>query len=290
MANAKDLNRKIHSLRNMQKVMRAMNMIASIKLRKLLRFQDSLHTFTQSIKAIEQLMLSYSQDWKSPIIDGYKNVKKSHIVIFSADKGLCGAHNTSVKKSVDLLMAKNQHDNIDADITCIGSKGALFCRQKDYPIAAQSDINEKVFTMQHLKQIAADIFESFLQGETQSVTVVYNGFVSTIDQKTTVLPLLPIAVTEEARQNTMRFSGYSEPAQDIFLTKAAELYLYYKLQVALLNSRLSEQAARMTAMENATNNSEDLIHRYGRARNRVRQATITNELIEIISGKEAMKG
>ena len=289
MANVKDLNRKINSLKNMQKVMRAMNMIASIKLRKLLRFQNPLHVFSDSIETLTQTLTGYCRDSESPIIGGFKNIKQSHIILFSADKGLCGAHNTSVKKTVDHLMAGNRDAGINTDFTCIGSKGALFCRQKGYQISMQSDIHEKIFSLNSLKQITSGIFKRFMQGEIHSVTAVYNKFLSTISQQTTVIPLLPVPAIEEAGQKKGGFTGYSEPEKDIFLTQAAELYLYYNLQAALLHSRISEQAARMTAMENATNNSEDLIHRYGRARNRVRQATITNELIEIISGKEAMK-
>jgi F-type H+-transporting ATPase subunit gamma len=143
--------------------------------------------------------------------------------------------------------------------------------------------------MKSLKQIAADMLKRFLAGDVHTVITVYNKFVSTIHQETKIVQLLPLPVRGDPDKKPMVFSGYTEPEEDMFLTKAAVVYLFYQLQSALFNSRLSEQAARMTAMENATNNSEDLIHRYARARNRVRQATITNELIEIISGKEAMK-
>lgn len=289
MANVRDLNRKINSLRNMQKIMRAMNMIASIKLKKLLKIQDDLNIFSKSIKSIEEAIQKSFHDSREPVIKGYKTIEDSHIVFFTADKGLCGSHNTTIKRAIEKTFFKNKKNKIITDFTCIGKKGVLFCRQKGFRMYGQTEIHEKLFTTDKLKQLTSKIFKRFLNGEIHNVIVVYNKFVSTIQQETVVEVLLPLPHYEEPENKQKIFTGYTEPEDNSFLIKAAEQFLFYSLQSALLNSHLSEHAARMTAMENATNNSDDLIYGYSRARNRARQALITKELIEIISGKEAMK-
>lgn len=293
MANIRDLNRKIHSLRNMQKVMGAMNMIASIKLRKLLKSQNAIVSFSNNLDMIKENLLKVvnnTDNTDNPLIDSKKKRKNIHIIFFSADKGLCGSHNNSVRKSVEYIMDKYKKDQINFDFSCIGTKGASYCKHNQLSIIIQKEIHERSLTLDDLEIISENIFERFMKNEIQEVIVVYNKFESTIQQKSIINHILPFKHEEKNNEKPQfNYSGYIEPQEDIFIPQAARLYLFYMLQLALFNSRLSEQAARMTAMENATNNSEDLINRYGRARNRVRQASITNELIEIISGKEAMK-
>jgi F-type H+-transporting ATPase subunit gamma len=126
--------------------------------------------------------------------------------------------------------------------------------------------------------------------------MIYNHFISTISSKTVVIRLLPLSVRKPGKGPDMRekkwVPGMSitvEPEYEDFIKESAGLYVQYRLKIALLNSILSEHSSRMTAMENATNNSEDLIYRYNKTLNRKRQADITNELIEIVSGKEALK-
>ncbi|MBN2739030.1 MAG: ATP synthase F1 subunit gamma [Spirochaetales bacterium] len=292
MSNIRDLNRKIHSLRNMQKVMSAMNMIASIKLRKLTRLQDSLITFSDSLKVMRENIMTTLHHKKEPIIYGYKTIKKIHVIILTADKGLCGSHNNSIRKMADAILVKYGGDNQTFEFTCVGTKGINFCKTKQLDIVAQSPIHESIFTMDKLKSFSDRIFHSFYEGKNQLVLLLYNQFHSTIQQTPVISQLLPLSPNHETEETASinKYAGYTEPKEKKFLPQAARLYLSYSFQAALYHSLISEQAARMTAMENATNNSEDLINRYGRARNRARQASITNELIEIISGKEAMKG
>ena len=130
----------------------------------------------------------------------------------------------------------------------------------------------------------------FLNNEIQQVHLIANYFVSMLHQETRTVQVLPFP-SSDTKDNQRRAGEASfEPAPDDFFKEAGQLYLYYKLMSALFNSYLSEQSARMTAMENATKNSEDLIKHYVKLMNRARQANITNDLIEIISGKEALKG
>lgn len=287
MANVKNLSRKIYSLRNMQKVMRAMNMIASTKFRKISSFQDSLKSFNSILAPLEKdIMLSFYQSGVLEI-DGYEDIKNIEIVTFTADRGLCGSHNSTIQKATNLLIETNARNEINSELTCIGKKGAVFARRNDYKIYHQTEINEKVLNEAALRKIADSLLERFYNEDIQEIYFVYNEFVSTLAQTTRVIRTMPFAkpdyiITEPENVNT-------EPHDKEFITQSAKAIFNYRLKIALLNSYLSEHASRMTAMENATNNSEDLINHYNKLRNKARQTTITNELIEIVAGKEAMK-
>ena len=287
MASIRDLNHKIISLKNMQKVMRAMNMIATIKLRKLTPLQASLALFEASVNGMTRSILQAHPGADHPAIKGYDKISKLHVVMFTADKGLCGAHNSSVNRAVDEFMLACRAGGHEADVTCLGLKGANYCRRRGYKMYHQTEIADKTFGPKALEEVVAKLTDRFLKREIQRIVLVYNKFVSTIHQDTVILQVLPFTTEPGEAKPT---NALLEPTGSQFLSASARLMLLYRLQTALHNSALSEQASRMTAMENATNNSQDLINRYMVLRNRARQATITNEIIEIVSGKEAMKG
>ncbi len=289
MANVKNLSRRISSLRNMQKVMKAMNMIATVKLGKLFALQEPLGLFGVSRERIVSDLIDALVHRSHPAVAGYEATHRIHVVVFTADKGLCGAHNSSVQRATDALIDTNRRNRIEAELTCIGSKGSGYCSRKGYEIVHRSEIGERTFDLRALLNVTSSIYDRFRRGAVQAVYAVYNRFVSTLHQETMSARLVPLAPPdrEEPRGQTPDFN--SEPGIEDLADPAAELCLYFALQEAFANSLLSEQAARMTAMENATNNSEDLINRYVTMQNRARQDAITREIIEIISGKEAME-
>ncbi len=289
MSNIRDLGHKINSLKNMQKVMRAMNMISSIKLRKLYPVQDPLSLFDRSIEGMRAEVYRTLSSSGSLFINGFETIQRIHIVMFTSDKGLCGTHNSSVQKAVDQLAAESTADGVQVEITCIGNKGAHFCKRREYEIFQQAEINERAFTKEQLRKIALTLFSRYREGSIQKLFAVGNIFHTTLHQETLTMQLLPFLPggEEKAAQAAAR---ETDPSGDEFAAPAAELYTFYKLRSFLLNSYLSEHSSRMTAMENATNNSEDLINKYITMQNHARQASITNELIEIVSGKEALKG
>jgi F-type H+-transporting ATPase subunit gamma len=290
MANEKDLNHKISSLQNMQKVMRAMNMISSIKLQKIFRKQEPLQIFDESVNAMEYDITKAFSQFEHPLVNGYPATNKAHVILFTADKGLCGSHNSMVQKALAVLAAEYKKKDVSIDVTCIGIKGMNYCKRKDYTIYHSTESSDKTLNKKAIEHICSDVFNRFLSQDIQQVFMIYNRFVSVLQQDTITAQLLPLPqAAEEKKQKTVLNASF-EPNPEEFISRAAELYLFYKFQVAITNSYLSEHASRMTAMENATNNSEDLINRYETLQNRARQTSITNELIEIISGKESLKG
>jgi F-type H+-transporting ATPase subunit gamma len=293
MANLRNLNQRITSLRNMQKVMRAMDMIATIKLRKLFRLQGPITRFDRAIDEIPLNIVRSLKHTVHPFIRGFKPEKKVHAVIFTSDKGLCGSHNNSIQKAMDVLMGECAEKGIEADVTCIGLKGANHCRRRGYTVRHQTESNERVLVPGALREISFNVFDRIKVNEIQKIYLVFNRFISTIHQETETALIVPFAPVKAPKnpESVKGTTGFStEPPQEEYISSATRLYLFYKIRAALAYSYLSEQASRMTAMENATNNSEDLINRYISLQNRARQSTITSEIIEIISGKEALKG
>jgi F-type H+-transporting ATPase subunit gamma len=288
MASIRDLNHKIGSLQNMQKVMRAMNMIASTKFSKLLTKQIALLKFTEALEDVRNsLFLRISQS-SSPIVTGKVDSKRVHIILFTADRGLCGSHNNSISKGLEKLVAKLGVDVDDFDVTSVGSRGAKYCRKREYNIYHTVDINEKTLQDGNLLRISQTLLKRFNNSEIGSAYIVYNKFISALTQDTTVEKVLPIQIDKEFLANNNQ--EVTSDVSDLELAEhAAPMLIFYQLKTALSNSYLSEHGARMTAMENASNNSQDLIERYGAIKNRARQTAITNELTEIVSGTEAMK-
>ncbi|HBE02123.1 MAG: ATP synthase F1 subunit gamma [Spirochaetes bacterium GWF1_41_5] len=284
MANSRELRQKVSSLRGMQKVMRAMNMIATIKLRKLSSLQAPLAFFENTVNSILNSMPGTLSSANHPLFHGNPQARKTHIVIFTADKGLCGSHNSSVHRALDGYIAA-QGNAKEIEITCIGGKGKNFCRRKGYNVFFHMDAGSS--GTKQLQGLSSLIGERFLKGEIEHAALIYNKYISVIHQQTLTVRLLPLV---SGRKDTDAAVAYTEPEFTFFADAAAKLALYYRLQIALYNSRLSEQASRMTAMENATTNADDLISRYSALLNRARQSVITNEIIEVVSGKEAMKG
>ena len=290
MSNVRDLGQKINSLKNMQKVMRAMNMISSIKLRKIYAVQAALAEFNKSVDSLPGQLISTLKSTDTPLVNGYNEISKAHILIFTADKGLCGTHNSSVHKALSALIKENNDKDIESDVSCIGNKGASYCKHKGYNIFQQSEISEKVFTMDQLHIISDKIFDRFIGNEIQKLYVIGNIFHSTLHQETSTIQLFPYYSSDLKKDGEESQLPDTEPEGDQLAGTTGKMYLYYKLRSLLRNSYLSEHSSRMTAMENASNNSEDLIEKYITIQNHARQATITNELIEIVSGKEALKG
>ena len=305
MSNVRDLGRKIGSLQNMQKVTKAMNMISSIKLRKLYGLQTALNTFHKKAGEFSNELMASLKDLIHPVVSGYPEVKRVHLVMFTADKGLCGTHNSSVTKAVEHFINEQKEKNIDVDVTSIGNKGTAFCRRKEFEVYRKSEIAEKTFTKERLNELASDIFERFMKGDVQKIYIIGNIFYSALQQETELKQILPVAAgnsnaaeviapdepgAETAGKVTLSGPVQIEPSGDELAVSAGFLMFKYRLNSYLLHSLLSEHSSRMTAMENATNNSEDLINKYVTMQNHARQATITNELIEIVSGKEALKG
>jgi F-type H+-transporting ATPase subunit gamma len=296
MATIRELNNRIASLENMQKVMSAMNMIASTKLRRLLSRYEALEKFSRAVDTAGEAIASSLAGSESRYAGAGKPSGRIHLVAISADKGLCGSHNSSVLKTLARIIEEEKKQGVRADVSCIGIRAATFCRRHDYEVVHAIDSNERHISDAALREIAADLISRIEKGAIDRIVLVHNHFISTLVQEPLLVDIFPITAFEEGKEDEGKDAHSrvvapieTDPLLEEFTLPAIRLYFYYRLKKALNDSYLSEHAARMTAMENAKTNSEDLINRYGTIRNRARQTAITSELIEIVAGKEALK-
>lgn len=291
MANIREIAHKVSSLRNMQKVMRAMNMIASTKLHRILSRVPALHAFEEDTMALARDLAVACGESGSPLIGPLENCRQAGMLVFTSDKGLCGAHNNSVHRACVSLAASLKNQGVAVDSICIGTRGASFCRRNDMDIYMSVESNDRILTDAELRRIAETLIERIEKDEIQAVYAVFNSFVSPLQQIPRSLQILPLCslAAEQTSESRSETGLTFDSAGSLSARSAVSTVLYFLLQCLLRHSHLSEYAARMTAMDNATNNSEDLIARYGAIRNRARQTAITNELIEIVAGKEALK-
>jgi F-type H+-transporting ATPase subunit gamma len=289
MPSTLETSQKIASLENMQKVTRAMNMIASIRLRRMIARLEAMSLFEKSIHSLLRLASPVLAQEPHRLVTGYKTVRTVHLVVLTADRGLCGSHNNRIHRALDSLAAKVRSEGAQVEVTCIGIKGNNYARRKGYRILNQAESSEQVLGPRAVDALADKLFEQFLEGQVQAVYVVYNKFLSKIRQEKQELRLLPLPPSKEPQEDRSWATPELDLAPEQLIEEGGKLLVRYFLSLALAHSSLSEQAARMVAMESASKNADDLRKSYVKVRNRVRQSNITSELTEIISGKEAMK-
>ncbi len=295
MSNIRDLGSKIQSLQNMQKVTRAMNMISSIKLRKHLSALPRLEDFTEAVGEINRALGPSLAGCSHPVVQGHPGKGKEHLVLFTADKGLCGTNNSSVLKAVDSFLSERQSGGASLEYSCFGIKGYNHALREGWDISAFEAMNERTLERETLKKISDEIYDRFLTGEIKRVWIIGKVYKNSLQQDTELKQILPLETEpdpEAAGSGETQSRGplQTEPEGEQLAEEYGRIYLADTLRCYWKHAFLSEYSARLTAMENATNNSDDMIGKYTTMLNHARQARITNELIEIVSGKEALKG
>jgi len=293
MPNLKDLKTRINSVKSTQKITSAMKMVAAAKLRRAQEAAESGRPYAARMSAvIASLAAKSDRSSASPLLVGRADDKTHLLVIVSADKGLCGGFNGSITRAARKLIAEKQASGHKVLVYVVGRKAGD---------ALGSEISDKIFSRiegvqgSHLtfgtaSEIGQKIIDGFEAETFDSVSLVYNRFVNAITQTITHTSLIPAEVdaTGETVADGLTASYEYEPDEAEILSALLPRNLATQIFSALLESSAAELAARMTAMDNATRNAGDMIDRLTLVYNRTRQANITNELIEIISGAEAL--
>ena len=291
MASLIDLRRRLRSVKNTQQITRAMKMVAAAKLR---RAQDRAIASRPYAKALREVLASVSArvaDAKHPLLAS-REEKRVVLLVVAGDKGLAGAFNTNVQRQAVALLAEKK-DWQEVTLLPIGRKALDYWRRRGRKLASSSyaGIFAKV-EYAHAKEIAAYLTEEFTQDRIDAVYAISNEFKSVIAQVVRVVKILPIAraemaVSEAAKAGAVEYIYEPDPAA--ILAALLPRYLQFAIYRILLESAAAEHAARMTAMDSATKNAGDLIDALTLTYNRARQARITKELIEIVSGAAALK-
>jgi len=291
MPSLKDLKNRIGSVKSTQKITSAMKMVAAAKLRKAQEQAIASRPYCSSMEKIVSSLANKLIDNAPELLKGKKDIKKQLLVVFSADRGLCGGFNGSISRAVKLEVKKSKDLGIETKLLFVGRKSADTLK-KDF----QQHIVEIVTgnstnpNYSDALSISSKIVDLYQKDEFGSCKIIFNKFVSAITQEVTLKSLIPIETNnEDASNNNQVSSVYEyEPSEEVILEELLNKNIATQLFSAQMESTASELAARMTAMDNATRNAGDLIDRLTLQYNRTRQAFITKELIEIISGAEAL--
>jgi F-type H+-transporting ATPase subunit gamma len=296
MPSLKDLRQRIKSVRSTQKITAAMKMVAGAKLRRAQEAAEAARPYADRMdRMLRALSASFEGRLDAPAMligTGKDNVHL--IVVATADRGLCGSFNASIVREARTLVRSLQKDGKTVKILCAGRKARDLLRRQygTLIVDAFTELDKPRLGYASAAKISAKITELFAAGEFDVCTIVYNRFKSALSQIVTRHQIIPFRVEGGApkpeSETGLRAIYEYEPSEEEILEEILPRNLGIQIFRALLENYASEQGARMTAMDNATRNAGDMIGRLTLRYNRTRQAQITKELIEIISGAEAV--
>lgn len=284
MASLKDLRNKIKSVKSIQQVTNAMKMVAAAKLRKSQEDMEKARPYTNAIEEMIHHLIPDIDRSLLPILDS-RDIKKKLFLVVSADRGMAGAFNANIIKKTEQKVAEFGSEN--CLIICIGKKSHDYFKRRDFNIIKNYRDFWNTLSISDALSIGDIIIEKYLSGEVDSVEVIYNEFVNVASQKIICKSFLPIAYDVSEKDSC---DLLYEPSKENVVKTLIPKHLNVQLWQFLLESNASEQAARMVAMENATENAGEMISDLSIEYNKARQAAITTEIIEIVSGANALEG
>ena len=290
MPSLKDLKNRIGSVKSTQKITSAMKMVAAAKLRKAQEQALASRPYTSLMDKVVTKIASKMSGNTIDLLTGKIENKTHLIVVFSADRGLCGGFNGSITRAVRAEIKKLEEDGIKVKLLMVGKKSAdALNREFGHLFVERIDGNSAKPNYTDAEIIAKKIISLFEDNEFGVCKVIFNKFVSAITQEVTFKSLIPADIQETKTDEVDSNSIYEfEPSEEEILNDLLPRNLATQLFSSQMESTASELAARMTAMDNATRNAGDMIDNLTLQYNRTRQAVITKELIEIISGAEAL--
>ena len=284
MASAQDIRRRIKSVRSIEQITKAMKMVAAARLRKAQERAYASQPFTEKIQEVLATVANSRLDVTHPLL-AKREIKKTAYLILSADKGLAGAYSSNLMKEALAAMEGKAKEEIS--IIAVGRKAKEYFSRRNYQIEREYLGFSERPTYEHAARIAAEVSADFTAELYDEVYLVYTYFHSPINQQPTHLKLLPAQAPEAAEEASRDF--IFEPSAESVLTVLLPRYLETVIYGGLMQAAASELGSRMTAMGSATDNAEELIHKLVLNYNKVRQATITREISEIVGGAEALK-
>ena len=293
MPNLKELKNRISSVKSTRKITSAMKMVAASKLRRAQELAESSRVYADSLSFILSSLAGNTKNSSDlpEILTGRENSKISLLIINSSDRGLCGGFNSNLFRNAKKWISDQQGQGKSVKIMTVGKKASSFYKKTDLDIVASfEDLNSNDRQLQVSEEIKNKIMELFENNEIDEVSILFNKFVSAISQEPTYQSLIPLSneetIEDESEANNAVFEF--EPDKNELLEYLVPRNFLTQIYRSVLESSASEHAARMTSMDNATRNAGDMIDRLTLTYNRTRQAFITKELIEIISGAEAV--
>ena len=282
-----DLRRCIRSVKNTQQITKAMKMVSAAKLRraheKVLAARPYASLLTEMLGSILGNQAEDAPALNHPLL-ARREEKRILLLLLSGDKGLCGAFNSNALKASQRFLG--EHSDASVEFELIGRRGADFYRRREVSVAGEwinvfSNVDFNV-----AREISRKVMDRFVAAEIDAVYLIYNEFKSVLSQTIVVKRMLPVKILESAGGS--REYIYEQKPEEIFRTLLPK-YVETNIYQAMVESGAAEHAARMTAMESATRNADEMIEKLTLHLNRVRQASITTELIEVVTGAQALE-
>ena len=292
MPSLKDLRTRIASVKSTQRITSAMKMVAAAKLRRAQEQAIAARPYAERMeRMLESLAVGAGGEGGPPLLSGTGDDKVHLLVVMTTDRGLCGGFNGSIMRGVRRLVRELEGEGKTVKLFGVGRKGNAIMR-REFPeriVETLEEVAKPAPDFGGANMIAGKIAELLDEGEFDCCTIVYNKFVSALTQEVTPQQLIPFAVPEAAEETGGSVASYEfEPDEEEILVDLLPRNLSVQVFRAMLETFASEQGARMTAMDSASRNAGDMIDKLTLTYNRARQAGITKELIEIISGAEAL--
>ncbi len=290
MANLKDLKTRINSVKSTQKITSAMKMVAAAKLRRAQEVAEAGRPYSSRMQQVISGLAANANKSNAPeLLVGREDVKTHLLIVVSADKGLCGGFNGSIARQTRQEINRLENEGKSVLVYMVGKKAAdnLGREILNKTFERIENLQGSNVDYNKVKGVAEKILLGFADNQFDQVSIIYNQFVNAITQNVVVAPLIPANVVGEQENESLVVYDY-EPEQNELLELLLPRNITTQIFSALLESSAAELAARMTAMDNATRNAGDMIDSLTLVYNRTRQANITKELIEIISGAEAL--
>jgi F-type H+-transporting ATPase subunit gamma len=297
VANLKAIRKRIASVKSTQKITRAMKMIAGARLSRAQQRIQSMRPYAVGVSDMlnEVVRGSSEAEAQHPLLTR-REEKCALVLVVSGDRGLCGGFNSNVNKAAESFWKEKTRQGIDVKFATVGRRGRDYLRRRQAPIFQDFEGVWDHLGPEQGRRIARALLGPFLRQEFDAIYIIYNEFKSAMTQQLTRDLLLPLSASTEAEQVSDAHDGgfgtaqyIFEPARTPLFERLVPLYIEITILRALYESMASELGARMTAMDAATKNAKDMIERLTLQYNRQRQAVITTELIEIVSGANALQ-
>jgi F-type H+-transporting ATPase subunit gamma len=284
MPSLKALRKRIITVRSTQKITKAMKMVAAAKLRRSQEAAERARPYAAKLAEMFAAVAAGVEPEAHPLL-ARREERRIDLVVLTSDRGLCGGYNANLLRHAEVFM--RERSSAESAVGVVGRKGLDYFRRRGRRVLFQRLGILTTPAAELASQVAAELTARFIGEETDAVYLVYSRFRSAISQVATVTPLLPVAAPSTEGPSV---EYIFEPARPALLGRLLPRYVEALITQAVLEAVASEHGARMTAMDNATTNASEMIERLTLSMNRARQATITTELMEIVSGAEALKG
>lgn len=286
MATLKDIRKRITSVKNTQKITRAMKMVAAAKLRRAQQALMGGRPHADFLQESLARLVGAAEAYDLPLLKKREEIRKAHLLIFTSDRGLCGGFNGNLLRYLEHWRAHDGKEFPEIDISVIGKKGRDFYRAKKIELVSAETWTQETFSFADAQKMAAAWQERYEAGEFDVLFLGYNHFKSAISQVPTLKTVLPVTVPISEQELPGPVAWEGDPK--VLLKQLVLRQLATEFYLAVLESQASELGARMSAMDNATNNASDMIGSLTLKYNRARQAAITTELMDIVNGAEAL--